>query len=89
MSNDGRLVEMIDVVQLDRDQEWQSLGMPVVADLATTTVMTLTGRSTDQWYRRHPQGFDTDQRRMWRSVAGGTPAPANVVRALDAALGQS
>lgn len=55
----------------------------VYADVAETEYCDLHGRSVDRWQRRYPGAFDSDRRRIWRSVAGGTPAPDLVRRALD------
>lgn len=92
MDDYSRLVEVlqVDAIEYDqpdpyarlvwRDGHWTS---DERADYATTTQITLRGRSTDRWYRRYPYGFRTARPR-WCSLAGGTPAPGIVVRALDA-----
>lgn len=86
----GKLIEITYVDRLDYRQEWKPApdrlgGLPVYADLAQTTQVTLRGRSTDRWYRRYPQWFDGDQRFVWRSVGGGSVAPECIIRALSAA----
>lgn len=55
----------------------------VLADIAETEYCDLRGRSIDRWYRRYPGPFESDRRLIWRSLAGGTPAPGLVVRALN------
>lgn len=74
------LVAITNIDQLDLNQEFTP---GVRADLAQTTHITFHGRSTDQWYRRYPHPFESDQRRIWRSVAGGTPAPTFIANALN------
>jgi len=86
----GKLVEITYVDRLEFRQEWEPapdrfMGLPVYADLAQTTHITLRGRSTDRWYRRYPHPFDGDQHLVWRSVGGGSVAPECIVRALSAA----
>lgn len=93
MDDYSRLTEIlsVDVLELDQDYPfgpftWDGATWRTVrrADLATTTHITLHGRSTDRWYRAMPFGFDRRQP-GWRSLDGGSRAPDSVVRALTAA----
>jgi hypothetical protein len=50
LGNDGRTIEITDVGRVERGQEWKPAtgpsGVPVLADIATTTHYTLRGKFT-------------------------------------------
>lgn len=75
-----KTIAMVTVTSFNTNEEIEP---GVFGDIAETEYCDLRCRSTDQWHRRYPKPFDSDRRLVWRSAAGGTPAPDLVCRALD------